>query len=142
MIYYEPMILDRPPLLGFTCCAMSDRELTENKLNKNPLIISQIDLEKFEQFRHGICIYRIQDDAYVLRDEAEFEPYKQKEAVHDKQTRIDALKTELLRTDWYVIKCAELGNTVAETYPGIHAARAMAREEINRLETEIIEMGG
>lgn len=43
-------------------------------------------------------------------------------------------KEYLSSTDWAVVKCMELGVSIAEVYPEIHQKRTEARAEINKLE--------
>ena len=53
------------------------------------------------------------------------------------EREIITLKSYLFDTDYTVIKCMELGVSVADTYPEIHQKRADARTRINELEEVI-----
>lgn len=44
------------------------------------------------------------------------------------------LKKYLTDTDWHVIKCMELGVSMAVRYPEVHQQRTEARERINEIE--------
>ena len=77
----------------------------------------------------GLLI-NIQEDGSLLIGE-------QPEIVLLPQDEIHQLKSYLSDTDYTVIKCMELGVSVADTYPEIHQKRADARTRINELEEVI-----
>lgn len=51
-----------------------------------------------------------------------------------RQNEIDALESRLASTDWMVVKCSELGISMAERYPAEYADRISWRARINELE--------
>lgn len=137
MKYYRPRETDHPPLLSFGCCAMSDAELAAGEWKDNPLVIPEIELERYRQLRHGICIYKIVDGWYATRTDEEFAPYAEQERIAGIRAEISRLKALLAETDWAVIKCADRGLVFAQEYPGYYESRERLRDQINELESSL-----
>lgn len=53
------------------------------------------------------------------------------------EEEMERLKRYLTETDYTVIKCMELGESISEVYPEVHQKRAECRKRINELEEKI-----
>lgn len=65
------------------------------------------------------------------------------EIIAEKQAVIDALKAQIAESDYKVIKCAEaqfLGADMPYSVAELHAQRQAIRNEINVLESEILNL--
>lgn len=71
-----------------------------------------------------------------------YEPTRE-EIIAEKQAVIDALKAQIAEGDYKVIKCAEaqlLGEELPYNVAELHAQRQALRNEINVLESEILNL--
>lgn len=73
-----------------------------------------------------LVINKREDGTYIIGG--------QPEIVVSTAMEIWELKRYLSATDWAVVKCMELGISMAEKYPELYQKRTEARAEINRLE--------
>lgn len=63
------------------------------------------------------------------------------EVLAEKQAVIDSLKAQIAESDYKVIKCAEaqlMGEELPYNVAELHAQRQALRDEINKLESELI----
>lgn len=63
------------------------------------------------------------------------------EIIAEKQAVIDALKAQIAESDYKIIKCAEaqlMGEEMPYNVSILHSERQKLRDEINKLENEII----
>ena len=74
------------------------------------------------------CLFRNDDGSIEIKP-----PFSHPETPQDE---IERLKRYLADTDYTVVKCMELGVSVADTYPEITKYRAEARARINVLEEQ------
>ena len=75
-------------------------------------------------------------------DYAPSEPTRE-EVLAEKQAVIDALKAQIAESDYKVIKCAEaqlMGEELPYNVAELHAQRQAIRNEINVLESEILNL--
>lgn len=83
----------------------------------------------------------IATDSFTIIDGKVVQSWETKIDTEAIQTQIDELKEQLTATDYKVTKCYE-SSLVGETLPydikALHAERQAIRDEINRLEAELI----
>lgn len=83
----------------------------------------------------------IATDSFTIIDGKVVQSWETKIDAEAIQTQIDELKEQLTATDYKVTKCYE-SSLVGETLPydikALHAERQAIRDEINRLEAELI----
>lgn len=73
-----------------------------------------------------LVINKQDDGTYIIGDQPHYE--------WENREKIRELKYYLSETDWAVVKCMELGISIAEKYPEIYQKRTEARAKINELE--------
>lgn len=82
----------------------------------------------------GTKVIEVEDVAY--------EPTRE-EILAEKQAVIDSLKAQIAESDYKVIKCAEaqlMGEELPYNVAELHAQRQALRNEINVLESEILNL--
>lgn len=83
----------------------------------------------------------IATDSFTIIDGKVVQSWETKIDTEAIQTQIDELKEQLTATDYKVTKCYEsslVGKTLPYDIKALHAERQAIRDEINRLEAELI----
>ncbi|MBQ2993706.1 MAG: hypothetical protein IJE21_07385 [Alistipes sp.] len=87
-------------------------------------------------------IIRTEGTKVIEVEDVAYEPTRE-EILAEKQAVIDSLKAQIAESDYKVIKCAEaqlMGEELPYNVAELHAQRQALRNEINVLESEILNL--